>query len=275
MLIYSYKHMNIRHRSTHHAGIVLLGLVCIGFFFGGIGAALNSSVFDISDASTIDSADQRLLDAAERRRERREARLARAREQGRLMTEKQTTYPMHANLLTPTHTSANEWEVTLNTGRVQVPALGIDTPLHWPSRTYWDAHDWGNLENQMQYGLLNGVIAYPHSPEIGGYGNIVIAGHSSPPTFEAMGSHYGSVFAQLPDIEIGEEIAVEDRYGRTHLYTVYETEVLHPTNTKILKQDRGNRDITLMTCYPVGTTRNRFIVHARYEEQKYRETAMK
>ena len=38
------------------------------------------------------------------------------------------------------------------------------------------------------------------------------------------------------------------------------------TYTKLLLQNPSKKEIVLFTCYPVGTTRERFVVWAEYEE---------
>jgi len=114
---------------------------------------------------------------------------------------------------------------------------------------------------------LRGLVAYPHSPEAGGNGNIILAGHSSAPTLEALGSPYEDIFANLPNAEIGDRIEI--RQGGDlipYIYEVYETEVVAPTNTSILLQDPKVRDLILFTCYPIGTTRERLIVKSRLVE---------
>jgi LPXTG-site transpeptidase (sortase) family protein len=44
--------------------------------------------------------------------------------------------------------------------------------------------------------------------------------------------------------------------------------VIHPGNVKILKRDMWKNEVTLMTCFPVGTTLNRLIVIWSLKEVK-------
>jgi LPXTG-site transpeptidase (sortase) family protein len=43
-------------------------------------------------------------------------------------------------------------------------------------------------------------------------------------------------------------------------YKIREKKVISPGDVSVLKRDKGKSEITLMTCWPVGTTLNRLIV---------------
>lgn len=146
--------------------------------------------------------------------------------------------------------------------RISIPALGIRAPVLLPSRTHWDARNWELLEEQMQAGMLQGTVAYPHSSRPGAGGALFIAGHSSPPTLEAKESPYGTVFAALPNVDIGQEITITDDDER-FTYIVTETFIVLAEDTGILEPGKEERTLTLITCYPVGTTRQRFVVRAK------------
>jgi sortase A len=158
--------------------------------------------------------------------------------------------------------------VALQTGILTYARLGIQAPIGKPSLTQWRAKNWRALEEQLQFGLLYGVVAYPHSPPFGGQGNVVIAGHSSAPTPEARGSAYEDVFASLPDAKRGDRIELRDANGASYVYEVTETAIIPATEVSILLQDPRVRELTLFTCYPVGTTRDRFMVRARLKESR-------
>ncbi|PIR49136.1 hypothetical protein COU80_00075 [Candidatus Peregrinibacteria bacterium CG10_big_fil_rev_8_21_14_0_10_55_24] len=144
---------------------------------------------------------------------------------------------------------------------LSIPSLDITAPVWLPSRIYWDAHDWAMLEEQMQVGLLHGATAYPHSSAPGRSGSLIIAGHSSPPDERAQDSLYGALFAQLPTIDRGAEIIVTAR-GQSVRYRVRSTDVVPKTATDILHQEYEERTLKIITCFPVGSTRDRFVVLA-------------
>ncbi len=148
---------------------------------------------------------------------------------------------------------------------IDIPSLRILAPILLPSRRYWDAKEWDLLEEQMQVGLHNGAVAYPHSVRPGQNGALIIAGHSSPPDEQAKQSAFGSLFALVPTIKMGERIVVKTGDQEVE-YEVIATTIVPASDTSILKQDEDESILKLITCYPVGTTRERFVVTARLVE---------
>jgi len=145
---------------------------------------------------------------------------------------------------------------------LSIPSLSVHVPVFVPERTYWDARQWDLLEQQMQIGLLYGAVAYPHSVTPGARGALIIAGHSSPPTARAEESAFGRVFAHLPDLRVGDEIVV--RFGTTSVsYTVEDKQVVSARNTSILANDGEEPLLKLITCYPVGSVKDRMVIIAR------------
>lgn len=175
--------------------------------------------------------------------------------------------PLEGSLLKETQTSADElsqWELA-HTWRITIPDLGIRAPVLLPSMKYWGTQAWDLLEQQMQVGLNHGAVAYPHSVSPGVPGSLIIAGHSSPPHEAAKKSNYGHLFAKLPDIAIGQEITVTTS-GAPIVYRVEQKQIVSPKMTTILEQQYDQSVLKLITCYPVGTTRDRMIVLAKKVE---------
>lgn len=158
----------------------------------------------------------------------------------------------------------SQWEIH-EMATLVLPSLSVRSTVFLPSRTYWDARDWDTLERQMQIGLLYGLVAYPHAGPLGEKGTIIVAGHSSPPTQRARESRYGSIFAQLPSLKPGADI--ELRTGtKTVRYVVVSTAVVPANDTEILADQKKESILKLITCYPVGSTRERFVVTAKMVE---------
>lgn len=153
-----------------------------------------------------------------------------------------------------------QWELSRTWG-ISVPSLNIRAPIYLPSMKYWKKQLWALLEEQMQVGLNHGAVAYPHSAAPGNKGSLIIAGHSSPPNEEAKKSAYGHVFASLPNIAIGQEITIL-RGSRRITYAVTDKTVVSPSETSILEQNYDESRLKVITCYPVGTTRDRMIISA-------------
>lgn len=167
------------------------------------------------------------------------------------------------------HASASDerqWGLT-RMWSLSIPDLGIRAPVYLPSRTYWDAQKWELLEEQMQAGMQEGLVAYPHSVLPGKEGSLIIAGHSSPPNVRAEESNFGRIFERLPSIDNGSEILIEEG-GTTFRYMVTETIIVSPEETSILSQQFDESILKLITCYPVGTTKDRLVVIAERVENE-------
>jgi len=145
---------------------------------------------------------------------------------------------------------------------LSISSLDLRAQVYLPSARFWDTQRWDLLEEQMQLGLLQGATAYPHSVRPGERGTIFISGHSSPPTKEAKKSAYGSLFAQLPSLQPGDAITLSNRNERIQ-YQVVSRKVVKAQDTEILLQQEDRNLLKLITCYPVGTTKDRLIVTAR------------
>lgn len=144
---------------------------------------------------------------------------------------------------------------------LSIPKIGVRTSVFQPVRTYWDRMEWSLLEEQMQVGLSYGAVAYPHSVQPGRRGSIIIAGHSSPPNARAQQSAYGWLFRKLPELEEGDTISI--LRGENFVdYTVESIAVVSASATGILEQQARQSVLKLITCYPIGTTKERWVVTA-------------
>jgi sortase A len=131
---------------------------------------------------------------------------------------------------------------------VQIPKLGIVAPL----LTDIDP------AVMVEY-LKQGVTQYLDTAKPGQIGNSVIVGHSS--DFPWSDGQYKNVFALLDKLVVGDQIIIPFGSQR-YIYEVYETTVVKPTELSVLKKT-DQPIVTLLTCYPVGTTRSRLIVKAK------------
>ncbi len=145
---------------------------------------------------------------------------------------------------------------------ISIPAIGVNAPVYVPARQYWNVQNWKMLEKQMQAGLTLGAVAYPHSVGAGDVGNLIIAGHSSPPNEQAKNSDYGHLFARIPELKVGDTITILEN-GSYVDYEVFQTELVSENETTILVEQDEDSLLKLITCYPVGTTRDRWVVTAK------------
>ena len=65
-----------------------------------------------------------------------------------------------------------------------------------------------------------------------------------------------------------EIIKDDNTSGDKFTYRVRKTEIVPPTYTQILLQEKLKKELVLFTCYPVGTTRERFVVWAELIENE-------
>lgn len=130
-----------------------------------------------------------------------------------------------------------------------IPAIQVEAPI-----VMSDSSD----ENVLQEKLKQGVAHYPDTAVPGEKGNVFIFGHSSYYWWDW--SKYSDVFANLEQIKNGDEILAYYN-NELYIYEVKETKIVSPTDLSVLDQGSGY-DLTLMTCTPLGTTLNRFIVVA-------------
>ncbi|MDD3896588.1 MAG: sortase [Candidatus Peribacteraceae bacterium] len=157
-------------------------------------------------------------------------------------------------------TELQEWGLT-SVYTLSIPKIGVRTSVFQPARTYWDRMEWNLLEEQMQVGLSYGAVAYPHSVQPGRRGTAIIAGHSSPPDARAQQSAYGQLFRKLPALEEGDTISI--LRGENFVdYTVESIAVVSANATGILEQQSRQSVLKLITCYPIGTTKERWVVTA-------------
>ncbi len=161
----------------------------------------------------------------------------------------------------PATDDLSRWELR-SVWSVSIPSLGIRAPVLLPSMKFWSKKSWNMLEEQMQAGLRHGTVAYPHSVSPGRNGTLIIAGHSSPPDEQARASAYGNIFAKLPDIAVGDDISLTSG-SEEILYRVQDKFIVSAETTSILEQQNDESLLKLITCYPVGTTKDRMIILAK------------
>lgn len=141
--------------------------------------------------------------------------------------------------------------------RIRIPSLEVDAPLvEAATRT----------QAAYKTALQEGVVHFPGTAEAGDAGNAYFFGHSSDLPW-AKGD-YKTVFALLPEIEMGAKIYVTDHDGNAFAYVADGTRVVVPSDLSVLADPgNGKRMLTLQTSYPVGTALRRFIVTASYEAE--------
>ncbi len=144
--------------------------------------------------------------------------------------------------------------------RIVIPKLGLNVPIVIPPIDALLKEDWTKLEEEIQTGLQDGVVHYPGTAQPGQAGNFFVTGHSS--YFPWAPGKFKSVFARLPELEVGDEYWVF--YGGDKFrYVVQGKKEINPNDVTALDQPINKRISSLMTCTPVGTTLRRLIISAQ------------
>jgi len=107
--------------------------------------------------------------------------------------------------------------------------------------------------------LESGVAQFEGTSLPGEIGNSFIFGHSS--YYDNAPGNYKKIFARLNELNYGDQIDIYK--DENHLvFEVIEKKIVEPTDLSVLKQTKDTR-LTLMTCWPLGSTKERLIVVAK------------
>lgn len=136
------------------------------------------------------------------------------------------------------------------TSQIIIPSIGVKAPV-----IYINSVDNGVIA----YSLRSGVVHYATTALPGQKGNVAIFGHSSGLAWAP--GDYKFVFTNLDKLKPGEQVVI-DYQGKRYTYIVSDSEIVSPSNMAVLKSD-GNSELSLITCTPVGTSKNRLVVHAK------------
>lgn len=121
-------------------------------------------------------------------------------------------------------------------GRIIIPAIGLDKFV---------------VEGVGRSDLQKGPGHYPGTPMPGQPGNSAIAGHRTT---------YGAPFNRVDELEIGDEIRVDTLQG-SFLYEVSGQEIVTPDRVDVV-EDQGDNRLTLTSCHPKYSARQRIIITA-------------
>lgn len=148
------------------------------------------------------------------------------------------------------------FQVTPFENRIIIPRLGQNIPLldvnHNAGASFTEMHEVFMEE------LKNGIVRYPGTARPGETGNAFIFGHSS--NYPWVKSDYNTVFALLDTLNEGDDIIVYYNQNK-YVYRVTDRAVVKPGDVAVLNaRDPNKKEISLMTCWPIGTTLERLII---------------
>lgn len=115
----------------------------------------------------------------------------------------------------------------------------------------------GNNSEEYNKALENGVAHLKGSALFGKSGNVFIFGHSSH-QIDSSGN-YKEIFAKLGEIKIGDIIEIQGQEAR-YVYSVKDKVVVESNDVSVASQNFNLKQLTLMTCWPIGTTEKRLVV---------------
>ena len=121
--------------------------------------------------------------------------------------------------------------------RLVIPTIKVDTVV---------------VEGTGSSALRAGAGHYPNTPLPGEEGNVAIAGHRTT---------YGKPFANLDHLAVGDDIVLETPIGR-HVYRVTRAPFVVANNDFTVISQTPGRSLTLTTCHPKGSARQRLVVRA-------------
>lgn len=163
-----------------------------------------------------------------------------------------TTATKTGSSASPTATP-NPGTTTYKDPTLIVPALGVTAPIIFTAST----SDRDILED-----LKRGVVHYVNSAMPSEQGNVFIIGHSSNYPWE--GGEYNYVFAFLNKLQPG-DVAYIDFQSRRYVYTMTSKRAVEPSDLSVTARTNGH-NLSLMTCYPTGTTSQRLIAFFELKE---------
>ncbi len=160
---------------------------------------------------------------------------------------------VHSNeVVTPATEKKPEFPYTDKANSVEIPAIGLETPLVIGQATDNDS---------LMTDLDKGVVYYPGSVYPGENGEIVILGHSAPPNWPHIKHDW--VFSHLTDLTMGDQITV---YFNNHkyTYTVISKDIVQKGEELRTGQlSRDHNILTLVSCWPPGKNYKRIAVQAQ------------
>lgn len=140
-----------------------------------------------------------------------------------------------------------------DTNKLIITKLNIDVPVHFGISN--DTHTVNKaMENGVAHFMVPGASAYP-----GQIGNTVITGHSAGDIYSS--NQYKFIFSGLERLVEGDLIYIDYNKVR-YTYRMTGRKTVEPNDVASLKYDGDKAMLTLVTCWPLGTSRYRLLIFA-------------
>lgn len=118
---------------------------------------------------------------------------------------------------------------------------------------------WNVDENDILENLKSGVVHYKGTSLPGEGGNVFLTGHSS--NYFWIKSDYNQVFSLLDKLDRSDRISINYQ-NKIYTYEVIDKKEVKPSQVEVLNSTK-TEVLTLMTCWPLGTSLNRLIIQAQ------------
>lgn len=149
---------------------------------------------------------------------------------------------------------------------LMIPKLNVEVPVIFGS-----ANDVASMNIAMGNGVANFAVPGA-SAKPGEIGNFVISGHSAGNVYQ--NTNYKFIFSGLPRMVDGDLIYM-DYEGKRYTYKMIGHTIVDPSDVNVLVRIANeNPDkplITLLTCYPLGTSRQRYVIFGEQINPSYEE----
>lgn len=155
-----------------------------------------------------------------------------------------------------TELTSEEWKKYWEKAYVSIPKINIEAPISFPSVEEYDL-EWAILKT-----LENWVAHRPETQKPDQSWNFFLIWHSS--NYPWIKSKYNNIFSKIPRLENGDQVFVYYEW-RKFIYEVY-TKFVVPSNALDVYWFIPWHNMTLMTCYPVGTDKSRMIVRLKLKK---------
>ena len=133
---------------------------------------------------------------------------------------------------------------------IQIPQIDVNAPVIYNS---------GVSEQEIIDNLNQGVVFYNNSDLPGTGGLSIYFGHSS--NYPWRRGEYDTIFSLLPQINQSDQIKIYYS-GQEYIYYVTDKDIISKKNWSALSRRQSKSSLALVTCWPLGTTWQRYVVWA-------------
>ncbi len=161
-------------------------------------------------------------------------------------------------------TESATFDLTPYENRLIIPRIGKNVPLI--DTNMQPGADFSTMHDVFMEELKKWVVRYPGTAKPGEVGNVFLFGHSS--NYPWIKSDYNDVFALLDELQTGDEITIY-YFQKKYTYKVTDRATVKPGDVQALEaRDPTKKELTLMTCWPVGTALQRILIFAELVDEK-------